>query len=79
MDPQPDRLGPVATLPDEVGSTGAKLVYLYLIVENGATIDELQTGLRMRKVTLYPLLRTLARNGLVERRNAEYVCTQISR
>ncbi|KYH25618.1 hypothetical protein HAPAU_22930 [Halalkalicoccus paucihalophilus] len=74
MDPQTDRSRPVAPLPAELGSSGAKLVYLYLKVENEATIDELQASLGMRKVTLYPLLRTLTHTGLVEKVETRYVC-----
>lgn len=75
MDPQTDQPRSVAALPKELRSAGAKLVYLYLTVENEATIDELQAILRMRKVTLYPLLQTLTRNGLVEKVDTRYVCT----
>ncbi|MDL5360642.1 helix-turn-helix domain-containing protein [Halalkalicoccus sp. NIPERK01] len=76
MDPQTDQPRPVAALPEELRSAGAKLVYLYLAVENEATIDELQAILGMRKVTLYPLLQTLTRNGLVEKVDTRYVCTE---
>lgn len=74
MKSQTDRSRSVAPLPAELGSSGAKLVYLYLDVENEATIDELQASLGMRKVTLYPLLRTLTRTGLVEKVESRYVC-----
>ncbi len=73
-----NRTRSVATLPAELESSGAKLVYLYLAVEHDATIDELQATLGMPKVTLYPLLRTLTHDDLVERVGTSYVCTDTS-
>ena len=61
-------------LPDTVDTAGSKLLYLYLSVENEATIDELQAALGMKKITLYSLLRTLRSANLVERVEANYVC-----
>lgn len=61
-------------LPDAFDTSGAKLVYLYLHVENEATIDELEAALGMRKVTLYSLLQTLTATDLVDRSGTSYVC-----
>ena len=61
-------------LPDTVDTAGSKLLYLYLSIENEATIDELQAALGMKKITLYSLLRTLRSADLVERVEANYVC-----
>lgn len=60
-------------LPDAFDTSGAKLVYLYLHIENEATIDELEAALGMRKVTLYSLLQTLTATDLVHRSGARYV------
>ena len=61
-------------LPNTVDTAGSKLLYLYLFIENEATIDELQAALGMKKITLYSLLRTLRSADLVERVGAKYVC-----
>lgn len=57
-------------------SPGGKLVYLYLWVENEATIDELHAALGVKKLTLYSLLQTLMAAGLVERKGTLYVCQE---
>lgn len=61
-------------LPDEIDSTGSKLVYLYLNAATEATIDELQSSLRMKQLALFPYLETLTSEGLVERDGERYVC-----
>ena len=61
-------------LPDTVDTAGSKLLYLYLSIENEATIDELQAALEMKKITLYSFLQTLRSADLVERVGAKYVC-----
>lgn len=63
-------------LPDAFETSGTKLVYLYLRLENEATIDELQAALGMRKVTLYSLLRTLTATDLIDRSGSKYVCRE---
>ena len=62
------------TLPDEIDSTGSKLVYLYLRAADEATIDELQSSLRMKQLALFPYLETLTSEGFVERDGERYVC-----
>ncbi|WP_227374070.1 helix-turn-helix domain-containing protein [Haladaptatus halobius] len=57
----------VSPLPDELVSPRAKLVYLYLATAQGATLDELQTGLDLPKIALYTIIRTLRERGLVEK------------
>ncbi|EFW93090.1 hypothetical protein ZOD2009_04482 [Haladaptatus paucihalophilus DX253] len=52
-------------MPDELDSPRAKLVYLSLATTGGATLDELQTGLDLPKITLYTIIRTLRERGLV--------------
>ncbi len=54
-------------LPSELDSTGSKLVYLYLSASGDATIDDLESTLKMKKLALYPVLDTLSAAGLVER------------
>jgi len=54
-------------LPTELDSAGSKLVYLYLSTCGDATIDDLQSSLRMKKLALYPVLDGLSAEGLVER------------
>ena len=56
---------PIAPMPDELDSPRAKLVYLSLATTGGATLDELQTGLDLPKITLYTIIRTLRERGLV--------------
>ncbi|MFH5799162.1 helix-turn-helix domain-containing protein [Haladaptatus sp. DYF46] len=56
---------PLAPMPDELDSPRAKLVYLSLATTGGATLDELQTGLDLPKITLYTIIRTLRERGLV--------------
>lgn len=63
-------------IPDELETSGSKLVYLYLMVENEATINELHTALGMKKITLYSLLQTLKSTELVDQEGAMYVCRE---
>lgn len=63
-------------LPDRFETSGTKLIYLYLRIENEATIDELQAALGMKKLTLYSLLKTLTATDHVDREGARYVCQQ---
>ena len=56
---------PTASLPDELVSPRAKLVYLYLETTRGATLDELQVGLGLPKMSLYTIVRTLRERELV--------------
>lgn len=55
------------SLPPRSGTTGSKLVCLYLSVVGTATMDELNETLDMRRLRLYPMLSTLEADGLVER------------
>lgn len=60
------RAPPTTSMPDELASPRAKLVYLYLTTTQGATIEELQTGLDLPKIALYTIVRTLRERELVE-------------
>lgn len=65
-------------LPDTLDTAGSKLVYLYLKVEDEATINELHRALGMKKITLYSLLQTLTATELVDQEGAFYVCREPS-
>lgn len=58
--------GPI-DIPDELTSSQAKLVYLYLRVRGTATVDELGSALGLPKLALFSILQTLAGYGLVVR------------
>jgi DNA-binding MarR family transcriptional regulator len=60
-------------VPDAVDSPQAKLVYLYLSVSPGATVDELHASLDLRRISLLPVLDTLVERGLVDRDGERYV------
>jgi predicted transcriptional regulator len=58
-------------LPTELESPRAKLVYLYL--QNGAaSIDDLQSDLEVKKITLFSILSTLRERGLVEKQDGRF-------
>lgn len=54
-------------LPPDLGTTGSKLVYLYLAVVGKATMDDLNQTLDMKRLRLYPMLSTMQSDGLVDR------------
>jgi len=62
-------------LPSELESPRAKLVYLYL-QSSEASIDELQSGLDVKKITLYSILRTLRERELVEKRDGRFAVAE---
>ncbi|MDF9744222.1 MarR family transcriptional regulator [Natrinema salsiterrestre] len=64
------RIDPV---PDDLESAQAKLVYLYLDVAEGATIDELGEILVMKKIDILSVLNSLSSAGHVEQAGSEYV------
>lgn len=66
---------PTETLPTGLESPRAKLVYLYL--QSGpASIDELQSGLGVEKLTLYSVLRTLRERALVEKHDGRFAVVE---
>ncbi|RQG98656.1 MarR family transcriptional regulator [Natrarchaeobius oligotrophus] len=67
---QPERVEPV---PDELESAQAKLVYIYLEVADGATVDELSRALTMKKIDVLSVLNSLIADGFVEKTDAAYV------
>ena len=65
-------------LPDDLTAADSKLVYLFVAVSDGATVDDLQTALDIKKISLFPVLDTLSERGLIERIEDEYVDAQAS-
>jgi predicted transcriptional regulator len=60
-------------VPEELVAADSKLVYLFVTVAGGATIDELHSTLDIKKISLYPVLETLSDRGLVDCVDGEYV------
>lgn len=60
------------TLPPELQSPRAKLVYLYLRTNERATVGEMATSLGMKKISLYSILKTLRKREFVQQRGEEY-------
>lgn len=60
-------------LPAHLESPRAKLVYLYLSTEGGATVDELKRDLAMTKLCLLSVLETLREKEVVRRDEGQYV------
>ncbi|NHN48269.1 TrmB family transcriptional regulator [Halostella sp. JP-L12] len=55
------------TLPTELNSPCAKLVYLYVSVTGETTVDDVQDALDLQKITLFGVLDTLTSQGVVEK------------
>ena len=53
-------------LPPELQSPRAKLVYLYLTTNGDATVSEMGDSLGMKKLSLYSILKTLRKEGMVD-------------
>lgn len=68
----PRRETPLTPLPEQLDSHVAKLLYLYLYTVGPATPEELSAALRIRKISLYPLLRHLASCDIVSRDGRTY-------
>ncbi|WP_255168976.1 MarR family transcriptional regulator [Natrononativus amylolyticus] len=64
---------PIEPLPETITSPRAKLVYLYLEAADGATVDELNQVLAMKKIAILSVLGSLSTDGLVEKDDGEYV------
>ena len=60
------------SVPDGIDSPTGKLVYLYLATAGRTTVEEMATHLDEPKLTLYGVLGTLAKRGLVERTAGGY-------
>lgn len=64
------------SLPDELASSTAKLVYLSLLTDGLATADQLRADLGVSKLTLFPVLRRLEEAGLVEVHDGGYATAE---
>lgn len=62
----------LSRLPDSITSPNAKLVYLYLVQQTRATLDEICTHLNLKKLTTYPILSTLVDKGYLTKNGDEY-------
>lgn len=62
-------------LPDDLCSPQSKLVYLYLEAAEGATLNELNETLSMKKMDVLTVLRSLSSDDLVDRDGDRYVAT----
>jgi predicted transcriptional regulator len=69
MTPTADRF----EVPDDLTAADSKLVYLFVTVSDGVTVDELQATLDIKKISLFPVLDTLSERGLIDRVDDEYV------
>lgn len=70
-----DRATDRIAIPDELSAAESKLVYLFVATSGGATVDDLQSSLNIRKITLFPVLDTLSERGLIERTDGTYAPT----
>lgn len=59
-------------VPDTIDSPRAKLVYLYLEAAADATVEDIQSALDMKRISLYSVLETLADRDLVEQKDGRY-------
>jgi len=60
-------------VPNDLTSAESKLVYLFLTASDGATMEELHDALDIRKISLFPVLRTLTERNVVIREGSTYV------
>ncbi|MFA9418015.1 MarR family transcriptional regulator [Natrinema sp. HArc-T2] len=59
-------------IPDGLASSQAKLVYLSLFVMEKATVSEIQQLLELPKLTILPIIRSLAANDHIKRTEDGY-------
>jgi len=60
------------SLPGELQSPRAKLVYLFLSMNGTVTISELQESLDMKKISLYSVLKCLEKEDLISKDGDKY-------
>lgn len=63
----------ITPLPETLSSSQAKLVYLYLDATGGASVDDLNQTLAMKKIDVLSVLNSLSSNDLVEKADDQYV------
>ncbi|MEY7847877.1 MarR family transcriptional regulator [Natrarchaeobius sp. A-rgal3] len=64
--------GADVSVPSDVTTPRAKLVYYYLATNDGATADDLRTDLALNKGNTLSIIATLRERGLVERVDGRY-------
>lgn len=62
------------SLPDDLNSAEAKLVYLYVNAADEITIDELHEELNMNRMSLLTVLALLEKKGYIACDQAKYRC-----
>jgi predicted transcriptional regulator len=62
-------------VPDELTAADSKLVYLFVAASDGVTIDDIHSGLDIKKISLFPVLDTLSERDLVDRVDGAYVAS----
>jgi len=60
------------SIPSGLESPRAKLVYLFLSTHGEATLSELESGLDMKKISLYSILSTLCERDLIDQDAERY-------
>lgn len=63
----------ITPLPETLSSSQAKLVYLYLDATGGASVDDLNQTLAMKKIDVLSVLNSLSSDDLVEKADDQYV------
>lgn len=72
MEPETTTGAATPALPPELQSPRAKLVYLYLTTNDGASVADMAESLGMKKISLYSILKTLRKEGLIEGTDDRY-------
>ncbi|SDX85608.1 hypothetical protein SAMN04487946_103127 [Halobellus clavatus] len=72
MSPQPTAGIETPSMPSELESPRAKLVYLFLSTHGEASISELESSLDMKKMSLYSILSTLRERELIDQDAERY-------
>ena len=68
-----------ASIPEDIESPQAKLLYFYLSIREGATADDLCRDLRLDKGSVLSIVGTLRERGYVERTEFGYEPRQVRR
>lgn len=72
---QPQSTTGIDSVPSDLDSPQAKLVYLYLATTDGSTVDDISQSLAMKKISVLSLLSTLRSADHVTERDQRYVVT----
>jgi predicted transcriptional regulator len=60
------------SIPTDLRSPRAKLIYLFLSTNGTSSITELQNSLNMKKISLYSILKTLEKQNLISKDGEQY-------